>query len=31
MSGSVSGFERAGLKLTLTQTGEEAVEINPVI
>ena len=30
--GSASaGFERAALKLTLTQTDEEAVEINPVI
>jgi len=28
---AVAGFERAALKLTLTQTGEEAVEINPVI
>ena len=31
MSTAPSGFERAALKLTLTQTNEEAVEINPVI
>jgi hypothetical protein len=30
-SSASAGFERAALKLTLTQTGEEAVEINPVL
>ena len=30
-SSATTGFERAALKLTLTQTNEEAVEINPVL
>ncbi len=30
-SAATAGFERAALKLTLTQTNEEAVEINPVL
>ena len=31
MSAAAGGLERAALKLTLTQTGEEAVEINTVL